>query len=355
MSATPAVTPELEPDDACLRSIDASTARQGRADQDLAALPAICQHHRVIRDGAKSGFHPRNRFRGGYDFRRLALGSPSLRGFVRPNEHGDDSIDFANPAALRALNAALLADAYGIRGWELPPGALCPGVPGRSDQIHHVADLLAESSGGSIPRGPSVRVLDLCTGASCILPLLGTAEHGWSFAASDADAESLRWARRNASARVDLIDFRLQRSPLQCLRGIVREGERFDAVTCNPPFYASAAEAEAATRRKVRNLQGRASAAGRNFGGRAGELWCEGGELGFVQRMIRESAGMRDSFRWLTTLVSRSENLPPLQRALRAARATEVRVIPLTHGQKRTRLLAWSFLPHERRSDWHVD
>jgi 23S rRNA (adenine1618-N6)-methyltransferase len=305
----------------------------------------------VIRDGAKTGFHPRNRFRGGYDFRRLALSSPPLRRFVRPNEHGDDSIDFADPAAVRALNAALLADAYGIGGWDLPPGALCPGVPGRSDQIHHVADLLAESTRGSIPRGPSVRVLDLCTGASCILPLVGSAEHGWSFAASDADAESLRWARRNASARSDLIDFRLQRSPLQCFRGIVREGERFDAVTCNPPFYASAAEAEAASRRKLRNLHGGASAASRNFGGRAAELWCEGGELGFVQRMIRESAEMRDSFQWLTTLVSRSKNVRPLQRMLRAARATEVRVIPLTHGQKQTRLLAWSYLSDEQRRE----
>ena len=308
----------------------------------------------MIRAGAKTGFHPRNRFRGGYDFRRLALGTPSLRRFVRPNEHGDDSIDFADPAAVRALNAALLADAYGIRGWDLPPGALCPGVPGRSDQIHHVADLLAESAGGTIPRGPSVRVLDLCTGASCILPLVGSSEHGWRFVASDTDAESLRWARRNASARGDLIDFRLQRSPLQCFRGILREGERFDAVTCNPPFYASAAEAEASTRRKLRNLQGKATALRRNFGGRAAELWCEGGELGFVQRMIRESGGMRDSFRWLTTLVSRSENLPALQGALGVARASEVRVIPLNHGQKRTRLLAWTFLSDAERRAWRV-
>src|SRR5436190_1387011 len=123
----------------------------------------------MIRDEAKAGFHPRNRFRDGYHFDRLAMASPSLRRFVRPNLHGDDSIDFADPAAVRALNAALLADAYGIRGWDLPPGALCPGVPGRSDQVHHVADLLAESAGGSIPSGPTVRMLDLCTGASCIL------------------------------------------------------------------------------------------------------------------------------------------------------------------------------------------
>jgi 23S rRNA (adenine1618-N6)-methyltransferase len=306
----------------------------------------------VIRGAAKAGFHPRNRFRSGYDFRRLALGNPSLRRFVRPNEHGDDSIDFADPAAVKALNAALLADAYGIHGWDLPPGALCPGVPGRSDQIHHVADLLAESAGGNVPRGPSVRILDLCTGASCILPLVGSAEHEWSFVASDADAGSLRWARRNAQALGDRVDFRLQPSPLHCFRGIVREGERFHAVTCNPPFYESAAEAGAATRRKVRNLQGATSAARRNFGGRAAELWCEGGELGFVQRMIRESAAMRDSFLWITTLVSRSKNLDPLQRALSAARAVEVRVIPLAHGQKKTRLLAWSFLSGEQRRAW---
>jgi 23S rRNA (adenine1618-N6)-methyltransferase len=306
----------------------------------------------MIRQDAKEGFHARNRFRGGYDFRRLAALSARLARHVQPNAHGDESIDFADPAAVRALNAALLQDAYAISGWDVPAGSLCPGVPGRSDQVHHVADLLAESSSGKVPRGPSVSVLDLCTGASCIVPLVGAAEYGWSFVGTDVDPRALRWATGILDANPEVsrrIELRLQRRAEDCFAGVVAEGETFDAVTCNPPFYSSASEAAEATGRKSRNL-GRAPV--RNFGGRPGELWCEGGELGFVKRMIAQSARRPRTFLWLTSLVSRSQHLRPLEAALRAARAAEVRIVPLVHGRKTTRLLAWTFLSTEERVAW---
>ncbi|HEY9250773.1 MAG TPA: RlmF-related methyltransferase, partial [Rariglobus sp.] len=115
-----------------------------------------------------------------------------------------------------------------------------------------------------------------------------------------------------------------------------------------PPFHASAAEAAAGTRRKLRNLaanrKDRAAPKNTlNFGGRAGELWCEGGELAFVRRMIAESAQRPTLCRWFTTLVSQSARLPGLQTALASVRATEVRIFPMQHGQKTTRILAWRF------------
>src|SRR5690606_4141185 len=48
--------------------------------------------------------HPRNRHQGRYDFPRLIQDSPSLSRYVRPNPLGDQSIDFANPAAVKELN-----------------------------------------------------------------------------------------------------------------------------------------------------------------------------------------------------------------------------------------------------------
>ena len=90
----------------------------------------------------KDQLHPRSRFRSRYDFARLVAANPALAGFVKTNAHGDAGIDYADPRAVKALNAALLADAYGLRGWDLPSGHLCPPIPGRSDYIHHLADLL---------------------------------------------------------------------------------------------------------------------------------------------------------------------------------------------------------------------
>jgi 23S rRNA (adenine1618-N6)-methyltransferase len=282
----------------------------------------------------KDQLHPRSRFRSRYDFARLVAAHPPLTAFVKTKAHGDAGIDYANPRAVKALNAALLAYAYGLRGWDLPAGHLCPPIPGRSDYIHHAADLL------ELRRGADVRVLDVGTGASVIYPLIGACEYGWSFVGAEVDAASLRWAQKNA-ALTGQIELRHQKNPAQCFRGIIRPGEHFTATMCNPPFHASAADAAAGTRRKQQNLGLKSQAL--NFGGTASELWCEGGELGFIRRMIAESREFAAQCGWFTTLVSKSEHLPRFEKALRAVQAAEVRVQEMAQGQKKSRVLAWRF------------
>jgi len=295
----------------------------------------------------KEGLHPRNRFRNGYDFDALIRCSPALAPFVAPNRHGNASIDYADPDAVKALNQALLADAYQLDAWDLPPGALCPPIPGRSDHLHHLADLIAGESGSAVPRGPAVSVLDIGTGANCIYPLVGAREYGWSFVGTEVDPAAHAWATGLVAAHpavADRIECRRQASAVQCFEGVVRPEERFDLSMCNPPFYASAAEAAEGNRRKRRNLGGgKSSKAARNFGGRDGELWCPGGEPAFVQRMITQSAERPEQCRWFTTLVSKGAHLSRLSRALREAKAAEVRILELAHGQKQSRILAWSF------------
>ena len=80
-----------------------------------------------------------------------------------------------------------------------------------------------------------------------------------------------------------------------------------------------------------------------NFGGQARELWCPGGETGFVGRMVAESAREPELCLWFTSLVARSASLPHLRAALRQAGAARVQVIPMGWGQKESRILAWSF------------
>ena len=92
--------------------------------------------------------HPRNRHSGRYDFATLIECCPELAPFVAPNAYGDDSIDFADPLALRALNRALLRHFYGVGPWDIPARYLCPPIPGRADHLHYLADLLAAAPGG---------------------------------------------------------------------------------------------------------------------------------------------------------------------------------------------------------------
>ncbi|QYM79636.1 23S rRNA (adenine(1618)-N(6))-methyltransferase RlmF [Horticoccus luteus] len=297
---------------------------------------------------AKPGLHPRNRHAAGYDFAALLRTCPDLAPFVRPSPVGTATIDFADPTAVVALNRALLRHHYGIAHWEIPPGYLCPPVPGRADYLHHVADLLATDHANAIPRGSSVRVLDLGVGANCIYPLLGVCDYGWHFVGTEIDPAALASARRIVAANPALhgaIELRLQRSSAQLFAGVVAPGETFAVSLCNPPFHASAAEAAAGTTRKLRHLHGtaRRTAPALNFGGRPHELWCDGGEPAFIRRLILQSAAHPHLCGWFTTLVSRAENLPAIARLLADVKAADARVIPMAQGQKKSRLVAWRF------------
>lgn len=312
----------------------------------------------------KSGLHPRNRHRERYDFSALTAGCPELARFVTRTERGEASIDFADPAAVKTLNRALLQLYYGVVGWDIPAGFLCPPIPGRADYLHHLADLLASNNGGVIPRGSAVRALDIGVGANCVYPLIGHREYGWSFVGADIDPAALASAQRIVHANPGLataIQLRQQRKPAQIFRGVLGPREHFDVSLCNPPFHASLAEAREGTQRKWRNLGRGAEAAGRNapaprlnFGGQGAELHCPGGEAAFVRQMIEESAALPERCLWFTTLVSKAANLPGVQAALRQAGARATRVIEMAQGQKKSRIVAWSFLGDAQRRQWRM-
>jgi 23S rRNA (adenine1618-N6)-methyltransferase len=301
---------------------------------------------------AKPGLHPRNRHAGGYDFQALLKASPELGPFLLRAKHGGLSIDFTDSAAVRALNRALLAEAYAIRGWVLPPGYLCPPIPGRADYVHHLADLLAADTDGAIPRGPAIRALDVGLGTNAIYPLIGHREYGWCFVGSDIDEVALMSAARILAANPGLgeaIQLRRQADRTAIFQGILAPGERFDLTLCNPPFHGSMGEVRAATQAKWRKLGRGAKGPVRNFGGQGAELWCEGGEVGFLHRMITESADLGDQVRWFTSLVSSSASLPAVHRLLRQVEARDIRTVAMAQGQKQSRFVAWTFLEAEAR------
>jgi 23S rRNA (adenine1618-N6)-methyltransferase len=312
-----------------------------------ANLPLLLKPSSIDPAPDKVGLHPRNPHKVRYDFEALVRAFPALAGYVRPSPVGSATIDFGDPAAVLALNRALLAHHYGILQWEIPRGYLCPPIPGRADYIHHLADLLGEDRPSRIRRGPTVRVLDLGVGANCIYPIIGVSEYGWRFVGTDVDPAALVSAESIVAANPILqgkVEVRWQRSRRAIFDGVVAPEETFAASICNPPFHASPQEAAAGTERKLRQLRlARPGHPVRNFGGQAHELWCEGGEVGFVERLIAESAQRPQLCEWFTSLISKRESLPALHRALAKVQPREVRTIALAHGQKKTRLLAWRF------------
>ena len=268
------------------------------------------------------------------------------------------TIDFAVPAAVEALNAALLTVDYGVQHFNLPKGHLTPAVPGRADYLHVLADLLASDHGGSIPRGAAVRGLDIGVGASCVYPIIGHVEYGWAYVGSDVDATSIDSAAAIVRANGYPIDLRRQTSTDRVLKGVLQPGDGCLAFTqCNPPFYASRAEEAAAAARKWKGLQkkkGRARnirGSTRSFGGSEYELWCPGGEKQFVTTHIRESAASPDAALWFTSLVSSERSMPKLLAELDHVRPARVEQLGVATGNKAMRVLAWSFLADAERRE----
>jgi len=303
----------------------------------------------------KENLHPRNSHRQGYDFKQLIKGTPELRRFVKLNQFDTESINFSDPDAVKALNKALLKQFYGINNWDIPAGYLCPPIPGRADYLHYAADLLSEINNGEIPRGSKINVLDIGMGANCVYPLIGSSVYGWRFVGTDIDPVAIRSAKEILSSNEgfkDKIIFRLQTNKANIFKGVIKQGEGFDITICNPPFHASLQEAQLSAATKWNKLGINKQASALNFGGQKTELWCYGGEAGFIRRMVEQSVMVAKQCLWFSTLVSKKDTLPVIYKALKAVNALDVKTISMMHGQKTSRIVAWTFLTPAEQAGW---
>ena len=303
----------------------------------------------------------------GYDFKQLITICPELEQFVAINEfnigssdseQAKQTIDFSNPEAVKALNKALLIANYGIQNWDIPKDYLCPPIPGRVDYIHYVADLLALSNNGIIPEGENVQVLDIGIGANCIYPILGNSVYGWSFVGTEIDEIALQNCKKIIEVNpklIDAISLQLQTESRFIFKNIITPEDKFALTICNPPFHSSDAEATKSTIRKINNLNPnkiRTTIPVLNFGGQNAELWCDGGELGFITEMIFESSKYPLQCLWFTTLVSKKENLASLYKTLNKVQPADVKTIEMAQGQKNSRILAWTFQSEAQQKAW---
>lgn len=91
---------------------------------------------------------------------------------------------------------------------------------------------------------------------------------------------------------------------------MVWEDRTYDFSLCNPPFF----ESENDDFEKVaKALPPRNAPTGND-----GELKIEGGEVGFVTRMIEESVEVKDRIKIYSTMIGKKANLVNLKRLLRS-------------------------------------
>ena len=303
----------------------------------------------------KSKLHPRNKNRERYDFKQLIEGSPELAPYVKPNIYGGDSVDFTDMQAVKMLNKALLLHQYGISHWDIPDGYVCPPIPARADYIHYMADILCRNNYGKIPTGSRIKCLDIGVGASCIYPIIGNQEYGWSFIGSDIDPVAIESANRIIGFNPTLqgkIECKVQINAKDYFYGIIRKDELIDLSICNPPFYASAREAEGGTGKQIDQNTDKNAEPILNVEGQNHELWCDGGEEKFVRNMVLQSKKFASNCFCFSTLVSKESNLKSIYHVLEQAEAVGVETIPMGQGNKVSRIVVWTFLTPEEQSKW---
>lgn len=304
----------------------------------------------------KSELHLRNKHRSRYNFQQLCYTCKELVPHVFINKFGEKTIDFSNPESVIVLNKALLKQFYDIHSWDIPTGYLCPPIPGRADYIHYIADLLASVNNSKIPRGKSIKILDVGVGANCIYPIIGLKEYNWDFVGSDIDYEAINSANKIIDADKKLkgrISIRLQKDKLHFFENIIGKDEFIDACICNPPFHSSSKEAKDTAKKKWEQLKKSERPENLlNFGGQNNELWVKGGEETFVRNVAKESLAFGKQCFWFTTLVAKKANLAGVYRMLHSLNPVEVKTITMAQGQKESRIVAWTFLTLEEQQNW---
>jgi 23S rRNA (adenine1618-N6)-methyltransferase len=223
---------------------------------------------------------------------------------------------------------------------------LCPPVPVRWNYIRWLQDLLATTSPShtdTFNPNHAVVGVDVGVGASCIYSLLACASApGWKMHGTDIDELSLEHAQKNVDANAKIVGGRIklhrttsEKDPLIPLEKL--GVEKLDFVMCNPPFYSS--EADMASAYELKALSPSAVCTGST-----NEMICEGGDIGFVERILEESLKLREKVRWYSCMLGRLASLQGFVAKLKEHGITNYAVTNLKAGRKTRRwAVAWSF------------
>jgi 23S rRNA (adenine1618-N6)-methyltransferase len=81
------------------------------------------------------------------------------------------------------------------------------------------------------------------------------------------------------------IQLKHQANPDFVFKNIINSEDSFTFSMCNPPFHDSEESALKGNLRKTKNInKSKVQKPQLNFGGQQSELWCEGGEIAFIQK-----------------------------------------------------------------------
>lgn len=278
--------------------------------------------------------HPRNRYKYNKpNFNTLAEKYPEFKPYVIDNPKGKAVIDFKNPEAVKVLTACLLREDFGI-SVEIPPERLVPTLPLRLNYIHWIEDISNEWG------KKEMSGIDIGTGACCVYPVLAISGNPWQFLATEADEVNFTYAKKNLETnnlteKIKVIKV----SENTILEGVIgNTTEKYDFCMCNPPFFADHFEAQGLLSRTPNRPDPKTMSTASPQEG-----IVEGGEVGFVRKMIEESVFLQDRVRVYSSMLGKKASLGPLKEILRRHKVPGFATTEFCQGKTMRWGLAWTF------------
>ncbi|KAF2122205.1 hypothetical protein BDV96DRAFT_140297 [Lophiotrema nucula] len=273
------------------------------------------------------------------DFKALAAANAAFREVLQQG-----LVDFQDPATQKALLSAQLQVDFGLK-IDLPDDRLCPPVPNRFNYVAWIQGLVDSTSTDYQDRYDSDRKvtgLDIGTGTSAIYTLLALqCRPNWIMCATDIDKKSFDSAAHNLAINGLLTRTKLLQTtkdndliPLQYL-GV----DRLDFTVCNPPFFVDAKEMRNSLTGEGKNKIPSAACTGTET-----EMVCEGGEVGFVTRIVNESLRLKDKVTWYSSMLGKLDSAKAIIELLKKHEINNWAVGVLEPGDVTKRwVVAWSF------------
>lgn len=243
-------------------------------------------------------------------------------------------VDWKDENARRKRTQELLKRDFGVE-CEFASDRLCPALPNRLNYLHWVEDLVA-----AMPRPANVCGVDVGTGHAAIFAVLMCAMHrSWHMVGTDIDQEALDLAKSLCAAPSNRPLGLSERIQLVHTRDTLLPDVDAMFTVCNPPFYTCAQERDALREAKEPYYE---PCVGHDV-----ELYTEGGEVAFVERLVQESAEPmhRERIAWYTSMLGRLASVHAIVSALKREGITNYALTDLVQGRTRRWAIAWSFRP----------
>ncbi|KAF2034225.1 hypothetical protein EK21DRAFT_56869 [Setomelanomma holmii] len=253
-------------------------------------------------------------------------------------------LDFQDPETIKVLSKAILRADFGLQ-LEVPDDRLCPPIPNRWNYVSWIQGLIDSTCpvvSNVYEPHRAVVGLDIGAGASAIYTMLCLQSRpAWTMCATDIDKKSFESAAQNLALNNLMTRTKLlQTTQLNALIPMQALGvNHLDFTMCNPPFFTDSSDMSASLKSEGKSWKPNAVCTGAEV-----EMVCNGGDLGFVTKIVNESLVLKEKVQWYSSMLGKMSSAKAIIDLLKKHGITNWAVGVVDTGSSTKRwVVAWSF------------